>query len=215
MNLAKPPCLALKKAASRCSRAIVSFRRTCNSTAASRVIVNVSNENQPPTAVAGSDQTVNEGALVTLDGSSSSDPDGTFASCRWSQTAGPNVTLSDPNSAQPTFAAPVVGTGGASLTFQLTSTDDGGLQARDAVIVNVSNVNQTPIAEGGLTISAEEGKTVTLDGTGSRDPDGMIASWLWEPLSGPAVRLSDPRASKPTLVAPAVGSHARRAGARR
>lgn len=28
--------------------------------------------------------------------------------------------------------------------------------------------------------------TVTLDGSGSKDPDGTIASWLWTKISGPA-----------------------------
>jgi hypothetical protein len=44
--------------------------------------------NQAPTANAGTDQTVNEGDNVKLDGSGSSDPDGTIASYSWTQTAG-------------------------------------------------------------------------------------------------------------------------------
>ncbi|MBW2631825.1 MAG: choice-of-anchor D domain-containing protein, partial [Deltaproteobacteria bacterium] len=42
-------------------------------------------ENQPPVADAGSNQTVNEGDTVTLDGSSSSDIDDGIASYQWSQ----------------------------------------------------------------------------------------------------------------------------------
>ena len=49
-------------------------------------IVVVSVDNLPPTADAGVDQTVNEGDTVTLDGSNSSDSDGTIAAYLWEQT---------------------------------------------------------------------------------------------------------------------------------
>jgi hypothetical protein len=81
----------------------------------------------PPIANAGPDQTVNEGAMVMLDGSNSSDPDDGIASYLWVQTAGPQVTLTSTTAVQPTFIAPNVGPNGSSLTFQLTVTDNGGL----------------------------------------------------------------------------------------
>ena len=57
-----------------------------------------------PTADAGDDQTVTEGALVTLDGTGSSDPEGETLTYEWTAPAG--ITLSDPTSASPTFTAP-------------------------------------------------------------------------------------------------------------
>ena len=83
--------------------------------------------NQPPVANAGPDQTVRANALVTLNGSGSSDPDGGIASYQWQQMSGPTVQLSDSAVVTPTFTAPDVGKAGTSLTFRLTVTDNGGL----------------------------------------------------------------------------------------
>ena len=71
-------------------------------------------QNLRPLADAGPDQEVDESLeglpiLVTLDGSASTDPDGTIASYTWTQTAGPPVVLDDATTARPRFIAPVVG----------------------------------------------------------------------------------------------------------
>ena len=92
-------------------------------------------ENQPPVADAGPDQTVYEGDVVTLDGSSSTDSDDGIAFYSWTQRGGISVTLSDPAAAQPTFTAPSVGSSGESLTFQLTVTDFSGLSATDDGVI--------------------------------------------------------------------------------
>ena len=68
-------------------------------------------DNAKPEARAGSDQTVREGTSVTLDGSGSTDRDGTIASYGWTQVSGaPSVVLSGPNTVRTTFRAPDVGT---------------------------------------------------------------------------------------------------------
>ena len=121
--------------------------------------------NVPPTADAGPERTVSEGAAVTLDGSNSSDEDGSIDSYAWVQTVGTSVGLSNPSSSTPWFSAPFVGAGGEALTFELTVTDDGGLSATDTVIINVSNLNQAPTADAGPDRSVGEGATVTLDGS--------------------------------------------------
>jgi K319L-like, PKD domain len=168
-------------------------------------IVNVSWVNLPPTPNAGPDQTVSEGDTVSLDGSSSMDPDDSISSYLWSQTAGTSVTLSDPTSPTPWFRAPSVGLGGQTLTFQLRVTDTGGLSATDTVIINVSNVNQAPIADAGPDQTVDEGDGVTLDGSASYDPEGAAVSYRWSQTAGPAVTLSNPLSAQPSFVAPAVG----------
>jgi hypothetical protein len=167
-------------------------------------IVTVTQGNLPPIVDAGLDQTVAEGAAVTLDGSRSSDPDDAISSYFWEQTGGVPVTLSLADTALATFTAPNVGVGGTSLTFQLTVTDQGGLVSRDTCIVNVTWINEPPQAVAGPDLVVEEGKTITLDGSLSHDPDDGIVSYLWEQIGGTPAPLSDARAVQPSFVAPIV-----------
>jgi hypothetical protein len=165
-------------------------------------VVNVTGENDPPTADAGPDQNVNEEITVTLDGSNSSDPDDGIEFYLWSQIAGPSVSLSNPRAVQPTFTAPTVGTDGDSFTFELTVTDYGSLQSTDTTIVNVIWLNDPPTADAGVDQTVLEKSTVTLDGSNSSDPDDGIASYQWKQVAGQSVTFSDPTDDQPTFEAP-------------
>ncbi len=77
-----------------------------------------------PVADAGPDQSVTEGDFVSLDGTFSNvpqEPDVPNANFQvlWEQTAGPTVTISDPNSLTPTFTAPDVGPNGIVFTISI------------------------------------------------------------------------------------------------
>ena len=86
----------------------------------------------PPAADAGPPQIVEEGETVTLDASQSSDPNDAVIAHEWIQTSGPQVWLSDENAVKPTFvAAPI--TEDATVVFQLTVYDSGGLSDSDTV----------------------------------------------------------------------------------
>jgi hypothetical protein len=99
--------------------------------------------NRTPTANAGSDQTVTQGATVTLDGSASSDPDGDAITYAWTQVSGTAVTLSDATADRPTFTAPTGGTTDEQLVFQLVTNDGNVNSTADTVTVTVQPAAQT------------------------------------------------------------------------
>src|SRR5439155_13866787 len=72
-----------------------------------------------PRADSGPDQVVNEGDEVLLDGSSSGDPLDRTLTFLWTQIAGPEVALDLSDPIRPSFMAPFVPVGGATLSFRL------------------------------------------------------------------------------------------------
>jgi hypothetical protein len=167
-------------------------------------IINITWANTPPSAVAGDDQTVAAGDIVTLNGADSTDPNGGIASYQWTQVEGTDVELSDPTASQPTFTAPDLCLEGESLVFRLVVTDTGGLKGLDTCMVNVSQGTAPPTAVAGDDQTAEEGSTVTLNGTNSTDTDDGISFYRWAQIKGHPVTLSDPTSPTPTFVAPPV-----------
>ena len=155
-----------------------------------------------PTANAGVNQSVSEGANVTLNGSGTH-PMGTIVGYAWSQLAGPVVTLAGAATATASFVAPLV-TVDTVLTFQLTVTDNAGRTAADAVDVLVrNNPNTPPISNAGPDQTVEEEKKVNLHGTASYDPDGQIVSYAWRQVSGrPVKKLTNAHKAIATFRAP-------------
>jgi hypothetical protein len=174
-------------------------------TSTDRVNIRIENINQLPIANAGPDQTVNEGDAVSLNATASSDQDGDGLSYSWTQINGTVVVLIDADTANPSFTAPEVGSGGAVLTFQLT-VSDGSANSNDTVDITVNNivVNQPPVANAGPDQTVREGATVTVNGGGSSDSDGSIVSFSWQQESGPAVLMSDSSGASFTFLAPKI-----------
>ena len=153
--------------------------------------------NAPPAANAGAPQTVAPGDSVTLDGSASSDPNGDSLTYLWQQTGGVTVTLSNTTAVSPTFTAP---SAAGVLTFTLTVTDTGGLTDTAATTVTVRNL--APTADAGAPQTVNPGDSVTLDGSGSSDPNGDPLTYRWQQMGGVTVTLSGATTISPTFTAP-------------
>ncbi|MDO8944597.1 MAG: hypothetical protein Q7U75_15550, partial [Desulfobacterales bacterium] len=102
------------------------------------ITISANPQNQAPTANAGSDQTVNAAAAVTLIGTGI-DPEKGTLTYQWRQTGGIAVTLSNPTSARASFIASGIATGTATLVFELKVADAAGLSATDTVSVSVQS----------------------------------------------------------------------------
>jgi len=143
---------------------------------------------QDPRADAGSNRDYPEGASVTLDGSGSSDPLDRSLNYRWEQVDGsPTVSLSGANKKTVTFTAPDVTGEQSCLTFRLTVTDEEMDQDNDDVEICIDSTNVAPEA----VVDQERqslngGEQVTIDGSGSSDEDGSIASYSWAIMGGNA-----------------------------
>ena len=170
-------------------------------TASDTVNVTVSNANIPPIANAGPDQSVDEGTIITLNGSGT-DSNGTVVAYSWVQISGPAATLTSPTSATTSFTAPLVASTKA-LVFELTVTDNEGATASDTVYVTVSNVIIPPVANAGVDQSVDEDTIATLSGSGT-DSNGTVVAYSWVQTSGPAVSLTSPTSATTSFTAPLV-----------
>lgn len=166
------------------------------------VVRSTTNNNQPPNADAGADQTAIAGDTVQLDGSASSDADGSIVIYNWRQNRGPSVVLQDARTVAPSFVMPA----NAVLAFTLIVTDNLGAVTRDTIVVRSAiNNNQPPTANAGSDLVVLEGELVHLDGSTSSDPDGAISRFIWSQRSGPTIQLSDKYSAAPSFVADTAG----------
>ncbi|MBR9980878.1 MAG: hypothetical protein KFF50_07610, partial [Desulfatitalea sp.] len=160
---------------------------------------------QAPTANAGTDQTVSPSSRVTLNGSASKDPDGGTLTYTWTQTAGPNVQLSNTRAVRPTFTAPAASTKPIVLTFRLTVRNPKGLSVSDTCQVVINAVNppaQAPVAQAGPNQTVTSNASVRLNGSESFHPDKKTLSYLWVQTGGPKVSLSSAKTARPRFTAP-------------
>ena len=173
------------------------------------VVVTAATANAAPVADAGADQSVETGALVTLDGSGSSDPNGDGITYGWSfvsRPSGSTAALSDATTVRPTFTADVEG----SYVIRLVVSDGDLTSDPDEVVVTAATANAAPIADAGVDQSVATGTTVTLDGSGSFDPNGDGITYGWSFVSRPSgstAPLSGATGVRPTFTADVAGSY--------
>lgn len=165
-----------------------------------------------PVAIAGEDQTLLQGEPVTLDGSKSVDEDGEIVSYRWELRDG--TYLGEGITLTTDLSLPL-----GTYEIVLIVTDDKGATGIDTVVITVVAAppkppvpeNKPPVANAGANQSdVAIGSTVTLDGSGSSDPDGDTLTYKWtmtaKPTGSGAV-LSDSTIVKPKFTADKAGSY--------
>ncbi len=127
---------------------------------ADTVTIEILQVNQIPVAFAGSDQTINEGDPVQLDGSLSHDPDNDAITYLW--TAPPEVTLSSNTIAQPEFTAPFVHYD-STLVFSLVVNDGQANSVADEVHIYVKNIDILSTEANILGITLANMSSVDID----------------------------------------------------
>ncbi|AWV90429.1 Ig-like domain-containing protein [Bradymonas sediminis] len=153
---------------------------------------------QPPVADAGADRVVNLGETVTVDASTSSDPDGRALTFTWELTSvpgGSSTLLDNSTGVQATFDPDTAG----DYVVKLTVENDGGetdtatvtITANAAPVAQAANVSQTSFGQAGVT--------VYLDGAGSTDLEDDAAG---TPLSYAWVFSADPNGDAATMLDP-------------
>jgi hypothetical protein len=153
--------------------------------------------NQPPTASAGTNQTVHlPTSQVTLTGTGSTPNAGGTITYAWTRVSGPNtspaLTIVSPTSATTDVTGLIQGV----YVFRLTVTDNTGGTATSDVTITV---NQPPTANAGtnqaITLPTNQ---ATLTGTGTANNGGTI-TYAWTQVSGTAAAITTPSAASTTI----------------
>ena len=168
-------------------------------------VVVVSRDGDP--IAANASITIAQGTRVAFDASGSSDPDGDTLSFAWALSGPDGASIVEGDDATFDYTFDAVG----SYVIEL-EVSDGELEATGRVTVDVELVaqNRAPIADAGSDASGTSGDTLTLDGSGSSDPDGDALTFAWLIADAPAgstAALSDAGAPSPTLTPDLVGAY--------
>ncbi len=148
------------------------------------VLLNTSD--RVPTAVAGPDQSIHTGSVVSLDGQGSFDDNTPSANLQfqWTIVAAPpgsTAMLGTPNAPTAAFVADLPGTYVVSLVV-INSLG----QASQPSSVVIASYNLAPTANAGNDRVALLGSSVALDGSASADPDADALLFQWVFASKPA-----------------------------
>jgi len=180
------------------------------------VVVDAEDATNVPIADAGADQTINLGDTATLSGLGSSDPLGLGAlTYAWTLTDEPydstltTASITGADSVSPTVVPDVVG----DYTIALTVSNTMASSNPDSVIIHVGGTNEAPTANAGKDITGSDCSTISLDCSGSKDPENDTLQYFWELQSKPSASstsnktFSDRTAAKPTFYADQAGDY--------
>jgi hypothetical protein len=147
--------------------------------------------NSPPVADAGSNQTVTEGATVTLDGRGTFDPDDESVNLSWFNRSGPEVSVSPADGERPSFTAPSVAEP-QTIVFELVAADLENERATDITAVTVK-----PEADTGSGSGTTAGGSTGSSTGGAPAPSGGQATATPAPTVT-ATPTPDPETVSPT-----------------
>ena len=171
------------------------------------ITITVSAANSLPVAVAGADQNVVTAAVVTLDGSASTDADKLdVLTYLWSlnRPTGSAAALSSATAAKPTFTADVSGVYVASL---IVNDSKAPSTNQSLTRVTAAVANSAPVASAGTAQTVTGTGTVTLSGSGT-DANSDTITYKWYLTTKPtssAATLANSTTAAPTFTPDIVG----------
>jgi LmbE family N-acetylglucosaminyl deacetylase len=142
--------------------------------------------NAPPVPNAGVDQEVDEGFIVTLDGSASWDRNGNTVTYQWRQVLGPTVALSSATASRPTFFAPTGLAVDTALEFELVVSDGALSSVPDGVRVVVRSALNPPMF--GPNVASQASFSASSESTGSGQSASKVADGVVDGYPGDATR---------------------------
>jgi hypothetical protein len=156
-------------------------------------VLSSTNGSQPsnvfPEVDANAPPIVNQGEIVSLNGTGTYDPDSNQLQYAWSQDSGIPVSINDDDQPVAHFTAPTVSQN-SILVFNLLVEDANGAIGKNTTSVTVQATSK-PHANAGADQTVDEGEWVTLDGEDSYDPNGDELDYSWTQTSGQGVDLQD------------------------
>jgi hypothetical protein len=169
--------------------------------------------NKPPSIkIANFPKIGKENTTIALNAGATTDPETGKQGLKyqWSQTAGVPIKkfIGGVNSPILRFALPEIPPAGGSITMQLVVTDSKGEKSvsQPPVFIAIENVNKRPIASISTITPKNENSTVTLDASGSKDPDGEPLKFVWRQINPPKpkVTIENNQSAVSSFVAPNV-----------
>ncbi|WP_315820611.1 T9SS type A sorting domain-containing protein [Paraflavitalea speifideaquila] len=146
-----------------------------------------------------------------MNGSASANPNGIINGYSWTKISGPTAfTIANAQIATTTVSGLTEGT----YEFKLTTLDHQSVPSSDTmkVIVKPAPVTNPPIpgrvANAGVDITITlPTNSVTLNGSGSTNPNGPIYAYTWTKISGPAATIANAKVAVTTASDLAAGTY--------